>query len=143
MVRMATRVLDHDLGCARRSLLTANAANPRHKIMSAMLKETAFEMAVSSIRFGAGVTREVGSDLKDLGIRTALVFADPKLRSMKPDNVVETVLESLAEHGVKAVVYDRIRVEPSDESFLDAFTFARQTDHDGLVAVGGGSTMDT
>jgi len=111
--------------------------------MSAMLKETAFEMAVSSIRFGAGVTREVGSDLKDLGIRTALVFADPKLRSMKPGNVVETVLESLAEHGVKAVVYDRIRVEPSDESFLDAFTFARQTDHDGLVAVGGGSTMDT
>jgi hydroxyacid-oxoacid transhydrogenase len=108
-----------------------------------MLKETAFEMAVSSIRFGAGVTREVGSDLKDLGIRTALVFADPKLRSMKPGNVVETVLESLDEHGVKAVVYDRIRVEPSDESFLDAISFARQTDHDGLVAVGGGSTMDT
>src|SRR3989449_8787322 len=105
-----------------------------------MQRETAFEMAVSNIRFGAGVTREVGSDLKDLGVRTALVFADSKLRLMKP---VQTVLESLEQNGVKAVVYDRIRVEPSDESFLDAITFASHTDHDGLVAVGGGSTMDT
>ena len=105
-----------------------------------MQRETAFEMAVSNIRFGAGVTREVGSDLKDLGVRTALVFADPNLRLMKP---VQTVLESLEQNGVKAVVYDRIRVEPSDESFLDAITFASHTDHDGLVAVGGGSTMDT
>jgi hydroxyacid-oxoacid transhydrogenase len=108
-----------------------------------MLTETAFEMAVSNIRFGAGVTREVGSDLKDLGVRTALVFADPKLRAMTPGNVVQTVLESLEQHGIAATVYDRIRVEPSDESFLDAITFARQTSHDGFVAVGGGSTMDT
>jgi hydroxyacid-oxoacid transhydrogenase len=105
-----------------------------------MNHEVAFEMAVSNIRFGAGVTREVGSDLKDLGVRRALVFADPKLRPMKP---VQTVLESLEQHGVEAIIYDRIRVEPSDESFLDAITFARQTENDGFVAVGGGSTMDT
>jgi hydroxyacid-oxoacid transhydrogenase len=105
-----------------------------------MNHETAFEMAVSNIRFGAGVTREVGSDLKDLGVRTALVFVDPKLRPMKP---VQTVLESLEQHGVNTIVYDRIRVEPSDASFLDAIAFARDTDHDGFVAVGGGSTMDT
>jgi len=110
-----------------------------------MLTENAFEMAVSNIRFGTGVTREVGSDLKDLGVRTALVFADPKLGSVKgaPLNVVQTVLESLDQHGVAAMVYDRIRVEPSDESFLDAIAFARETPHDGFVAVGGGSTMDT
>src|SRR5262249_29492639 len=95
---------------------------------AAMSNETAFEMAVSNIRFGAGVTREVGSDLTDLGVKKALVFADPKLRPMKP---VQTVLESLEEHGVQAVVYDRIRVEPSDESFLDAIAFANRTPHDG------------
>jgi hydroxyacid-oxoacid transhydrogenase len=112
-----------------------------------MLRENAFEMAVSSIRFGIGVTREVGSDLKDLGVRSALVFADPKLRAMKSGggsaNIVQTVLESLDQHGIAAIVFDRIRVEPSDESFLDAITFARETSHDGFVAVGGGSTMDT
>src|SRR3989442_8497076 len=95
----------------------ATAAAPRHKIMSVMLKETAFEMAVSNIRFGAGVTREVGSDLKDLGVRTALVFADPKLRSIRPVNVVQTVLESLDEHGVTAVLYHPIPLEPSDAAF--------------------------
>src|SRR4029077_1693654 len=51
--------------------------------------------------------------------------------------------ESLEQHGIAAAVYDRIRVEPSDESFLDAITFARATSHDGFVALGGGSTMDT
>jgi hydroxyacid-oxoacid transhydrogenase len=105
-----------------------------------MLKENAFEMAVSSIRFGVGITREVGSDLKDLGVQRALVFADPRLKPLKP---VQTVLESLEANGVQAVLYDGIRIEPSDESFEDAIAFARRTNHDGFVAVGGGSTMDT
>src|SRR5439155_5828948 len=120
-------------------MLDRARAGPRC-IMPSMNNETAFEMAVSNIRFGAGVTREVGSDLKDLGVRTALVFADPKLRAMRP---IQTVLESLDANGIAAIVYDPVRVEPSDESFHDAIAFARHTEHDGFVAVGGGSTMDT
>ena len=38
-----------------------------------MIHETAFELAASSIRFGAGVTREVGMDLADLGARRVLL----------------------------------------------------------------------
>ena len=51
--------------------------------------------------------------------------------------------ESLDASGVKFTVYDRVRVEPTDESFLDAIAFARQGSYDGIVAVGGGSTIDT
>ena len=40
-------------------------------------------------------------------------------------------------------LYDRVRVEPSDESFLDAIAFARARPFDAFVAVGGGSTIDT
>ena len=36
-----------------------------------------------------------------------------------------------------------MRVEPTDESFLDAIAFASQCDYDAIVAVGGGSTIDT
>lgn len=102
--------------------------------------EIAFEMATSSIRFGRGVTRETGMDLVDLGARTALVLTDPVLSKMSP---VQTVLQSLQDNGISFVLYDRVRVEPSDESFLDAIAFARQSPFDAIVAVGGGSTLDT
>jgi hydroxyacid-oxoacid transhydrogenase len=105
-----------------------------------MKNEIAFEMAASSIRFGPGVTREVGMDLADLGARKVLVITDPVLADMAP---VQTVLESLDSAGVSFVLYDRVRVEPTDESFLDAIAFARQTPYDAYVAVGGGSTIDT
>ena len=36
-----------------------------------------------------------------------------------------------------------MRVKPTDESFLDAIAFARQSRFDAIVAVGGGSTIDT
>jgi len=105
-----------------------------------MAKDIAFEMAVSSVRFGAGVTREVGMDLADLGARRALVITDPTLAAMRP---VAIVMESLRDSGVPATLYDRVRVEPSDESFLDAIAFARDGGYDAFVAVGGGSTIDT
>jgi hydroxyacid-oxoacid transhydrogenase len=105
-----------------------------------MPHEIAFEMAVSSIRFGPGVTREAAMDLADLGARNVLVLTDPVLRNMPP---VATVLESLETNRIKATLYDRVRVEPTDESFLDAIAFARQGNYDAIVAVGGGSTIDT
>jgi hypothetical protein len=43
---------------------------------SRMSFDTAFEMSVSSIRFGKGVTREVGMDLAELGAKHVLVVTD-------------------------------------------------------------------
>ena len=105
-----------------------------------MLHEYAFEMAASNVRFGAGVTREVGQDLVDLGVRRALVVTDAVVAQLPP---MALVLEALAAAGIDAVVYDRVRVEPTDVSFHDAITFATGRDIDGIVAVGGGSVIDT
>jgi hydroxyacid-oxoacid transhydrogenase len=102
--------------------------------------EIAFEMATSSIRYGAGVTREVGMDLADLGVRNALVVMDPVVGRLPAGSVVRGSLDAA---GVTFTVYDRVRVEPTDESFLDAIAFAAPGDYDGIVAVGGGSTIDT
>ncbi len=104
------------------------------------MNDSAFEMAVSAVRFGTGVTREVGMDLADLGVRRVLVLTDPNLSGLPP---VQTALEALETSRVSFVLYDRVRVEPSDQSFLDAIAFARQHEYDALVAVGGGSTIDT
>jgi hydroxyacid-oxoacid transhydrogenase len=101
--------------------------------------EYAFEMATSSIRFGWGATHEVGMDLAEMGARRVLVVTDPVVRNLAP---VQGVLEAL--HGrVEYALYDRVRVEPTDGSFLDAARFARDGGFDGFVAVGGGSTIDT
>ena len=105
-----------------------------------MQNENAFEMAVGNVRFGAGVTREVGMDLTDLGVRNALVLTDPLISRLPP---AQTVRQSLEDNGVSYRVYDRVRVEPTDESFQEAIRFARESEYDGLVAVGGGSTIDT
>ena len=102
--------------------------------------EYAFEMAASNVRFGAGVTREVGEDLRDLGLRRVLVVTDPVVAQLAP---VQVVLQALADADIEAVVYDRVRVEPTDISFKDAIAFARDAHVDGYVAVGGGSVMDT
>jgi hydroxyacid-oxoacid transhydrogenase len=105
-----------------------------------MQHEFAFEMAASAIRFGFGATREVGADMVDMGVKHALVFTDPNLRNLPP---VRTTLESLESNKVRYTLYDRVRVEPSDESLQDAIRFASGGDYDAFIAVGGGSTIDT
>ena len=105
-----------------------------------MIKDIAFEMAVSSVRFGVGVTREVGMDLAEMGAKLVMVVTDPLLATLPP---VRTVLESLEQNRIPYAIYDRVRVEPSDESFLDAIAFGNQRPFDAFVAVGGGSVIDT
>ena len=105
-----------------------------------MDKDIAFEMAASTIRYGVGVTRKAGMDLAALGARHVLVLTDPVLKALPP---VQTVLDSLQRERLTFAVYDRVRVEPSDQSVLDAVAFARDGTFDAFVAVGGGSTIDT
>jgi len=105
-----------------------------------MPNETAFEMAASNIRFGRGVTSEVGMDLAELKVRNVMMVADPNLRSSLP---VTAVLESLETHRVPYKLFDAVRVEPTDESFQEAICFATEGRFDAFVAVGGGSTIDT
>ena len=70
------------------------------------MNDNAFEMAAAAIRFGAGVTREVGCDLADLGVRNVLVVTDPVMARLPP---VQTVLESLAAEGSAQVAFMRRR----------------------------------
>ena len=102
--------------------------------------ETAFTMDTSSIKYGPGVTREVGYDMARLGARRVMVVTDPNLAGGEP---VSVVLEALRSKGIDAALYDRVHVEPTDLSFKEAIRFAVDGGFEGYVAVGGGSTMDT
>ena len=105
-----------------------------------MTHDTAFETATSAVRFGKGVTREVGMDLVDLGAHRVLVVTDPNLARLPP---VATVLQSLDDNRVAFVLYDRVSIEPTDRSFREAIDAGTREPFDAIVAVGGGSTIDT
>ncbi|XP_006633963.2 hydroxyacid-oxoacid transhydrogenase, mitochondrial [Lepisosteus oculatus] len=100
----------------------------------------AFEMACSNIRYGEGVTREIGMDLLNLGSRNVCLMTDKNLSQLPP---LTAVLDSLVKHGVRFKCYDKVRVEPTDASFKEAIDFARKGEFDAYIAVGGGSVIDT
>jgi hydroxyacid-oxoacid transhydrogenase len=105
-----------------------------------MGSETVFSMDASSIKFGKGATREVGSDMKDLGARRVMVVTDPVVAKSE---TLAITLEALKKEGIATAVFDRVRIEPNDVSFKEAIDFATDGKFDGYVAVGGGSTIDT
>ena len=105
-----------------------------------MINEIAFEMATSSLRFGAGVTREVGMDLVDLGVKRALVVTDPNLTRLLPVQTGRRARRA----GVEAEV-----LRPSRASSrlhgrsAKRFSSPSCTPVDGIVGRGGGSVIDT
>ena len=103
-------------------------------------KDAAFEMAVAAVRYGAGVTGEVGMDLADRGLHHALIVTDSVVAKLPP---AQAVVDSLDANGVQWAMYDRVRVEPTEQSWLDAIDFARGHTFDVIVGVGGGSSIDT
>jgi hydroxyacid-oxoacid transhydrogenase len=98
-------------------------------------------MAASNLRFGPGATSEVGLDLTEsFHCKNALVFTDANVRKLP---CFQTLIESLERSMIDYTVFDRVRVEPNDHSFMDAIAFAKATPYDAVVAMGGGSVLDT
>ena len=102
--------------------------------------ETVFVMEMSPIKFGLGAMDEIGFDAARLGLAKALIFTDRNLAAAGLPDRVRGLLE---EQGIKAEVYDGVEVEPTDRSMEEAAEYARTKEFDGLIAVGGGSTIDT
>ncbi|KAK4307921.1 hypothetical protein Pmani_020368 [Petrolisthes manimaculis] len=100
----------------------------------------AIEMACSTVRYGPGVTQEVGQDLEAMGAKKVLVMTDKNLAGLKP---MATVVDSLTRNNVNFSVFDNVRIEPTDTSFKEAVDFARSGGFDAYLAVGGGSVIDT
>ncbi|QWF23059.1 iron-containing alcohol dehydrogenase [Nocardioides sp. LMS-CY] len=105
------------------------------------MSETVFTYAAPALKFGPGASDEIGHDLAQRGAHRALLVTDA--------GVVATghpgrIAERIAAYGVTVTMYDGVHVEPSDESFAAAIEFAREAGpFDAIVAVGGGSAIDT
>lgn len=70
-------------------------------------------MAASSIRFGAGVTQEVGMDLKNLGSQRVCVVTDKTVDQL---DAMKQVRDALTREGINFKVFSDVRIEPKDSS---------------------------
>ena len=102
--------------------------------------ESVFSVDISSITFGHGVLKEAGEHAKGLGMSRVALFTDKRLGSLP---YVAQVRDALRAAGVDVVIYDEVKVEPTDQSFIAAAKFAAEGKFDGYVSVGGGSVIDT
>ncbi|KAF7760317.1 hypothetical protein Agabi119p4_10993 [Agaricus bisporus var. burnettii] len=130
-----SHVHPHRQSQALNSLRNFGAAVPKVE------KEYAFEVVASNLRFGDGVTSEVGMDFKNMKARKVGVFTDPNVAKLKPMKAAIASLES--QTGLPFGVYDKVASEPTEESWRNAINWAREQDFSHLLAVGGGSVMDT
>ncbi|MBD8607260.1 iron-containing alcohol dehydrogenase [Aeromicrobium sp. CFBP 8757] len=103
--------------------------------------ESVFTYGAPGLKFGVGARLELGHDLAQLGARRVLVVTDPGVAATgAPDEIADALRSS----SIEAVVFDRSRVEPTDASLEEAIAFARsEGPFDAIVAVGGGSSIDT
>jgi len=102
--------------------------------------EQVFAVDPTAIRFGPGALAEVGYDAGELGLKRVAVFTDAVVGRLE---ALDTVKTALSQAGVDFEVYDSVRVEPTDESFIAAGRFATEGRFDGYISVGGGSVIDT
>jgi hydroxyacid-oxoacid transhydrogenase len=99
------------------------------------------EMAASNLRFGPGATSEVGQDLAFRKSKKVIVVTDSNLSKLTPMTVL---IDSLQKNAIDYVIYDQVRIEPNDQSFQHAIRFFTEINtYDAVVALGGGSVIDT
>ena len=100
-----------------------------------------YEFALpTSIYFGEGIVSETGKKAKELGAGKVMLVAD---KGVIAAGLTAPVEASLKREGIPYVVYDQIVPNPRDFHCEEGYRLASEEAVDTLVAVGGGSSMDT
>ena len=75
-----------------------------------MKKDYAIQVASSNLRYGIGVTNEVGMEFKDMGVKRVLLITDENLKNLTP---VQRSIESLNSESIDFELFTDVRVESS------------------------------
>jgi hydroxyacid-oxoacid transhydrogenase len=105
-----------------------------------MEMETIIPLTMGKLKFGVGATEELGYELKILGARKVLLVTDKGLRDHGLVDKVKGIIEG---EKIALRIFDEVRCEPTDRSMRQAIDAAGGADFDAVVALGGGSTIDT
>ena len=94
---------------------------------------------VSRIVSGAGSALQLSQECERLGVRAPMLVTDPGLVAI---GLVQPVIAALQSAGITAIVFDAVREDPPEATVLAAAELGRVKGVDGVIAVGGGSSMD-
>ena len=89
---------------------------------------------------GAGAIKEIPGEVKRRALKKAFVCSDPDLVKFK---VTDKVLNVLKAEGLDYELYSDIKPNPTIENVLTGVSAFKESGADYLVAIGGGSSMDT
>mgnify|MGYP001162074107 FL=1 len=92
------------------------------------------------VECGAGIAGRAGEFLKNHGAQNVFVVTDQGIRNA---GLLDPVLRSLEEHGLKYAIFDKTVPDPSAESVMEGLDQLRRQPHDHILALGGGSSIDT
>jgi lactaldehyde reductase len=89
---------------------------------------------------GAGAINEIVGELAGRGLKKPIVFSDPDLIKF---GVTKKVTDLLDKAKVKYTVYSDIKPNPTIQNVKDGVKAAKAAKADSIIAIGGGSSMDT
>jgi lactaldehyde reductase len=89
---------------------------------------------------GKGAIAEIPNELKARGYKKVFVCTDPDLIKF---GVAAKVTDVLAEAAIPYEIFSNIKANPTIENVLDGVKAFKDADADSIVAIGGGSAMDT
>ncbi len=89
---------------------------------------------------GAGAIKEIPAEIKARGFKKIFVCSDPDLIKF---NVTKKVTDVLDEAGIEYVIFSDIKANPTIENVQNGVAAFKAADSDCIVAIGGGSSMDT
>ena len=90
--------------------------------------------------FGRGSRTKLGEELKERGYNKVLLVTDFNLMD---SNVTKLVIDVLETAGVSYFVYMHVKPNPTVKNVQDGLTLGQISNVDAIVAVGGGSVIDT
>lgn len=93
------------------------------------------------VLFGVGRIKEVGSEIKKSNVKKVLLVAGGG--SIKKNGVYDTVIASLQEQGIDWVELWGVVPNPVLSKVMEGISLAKESGVDGVLAVGGGSVIDT
>jgi aldehyde:ferredoxin oxidoreductase len=95
---------------------------------------------IPEILFGVGVAKKLGERAAKLGVTRAFVIADPVMKEL---GRIDELEEILGKSGVESIEFYGVEPDPRVELIERAALLYDENRCDGLIALGGGSSMDT